>query len=291
LDSGDIFGIIKKSKFAWIVCVLIIIPISILLTLTGGCLSFILIALVTFGIPFLFGIRSTKTLLKIGVLAIIMTGIIFGVIYTHLMFNQLYYFEHVPLDNGQLEGGTVTPYTGDDNTTFNYTIRYTGSEALENITVYVNITDFSGGDKFVIPLENSGRLFYNETKLNQSIYYYHFTAYLSVQIIQGVLYLLLDSGIFFFMIVVLYYWRKTTQKQQAEWEEKMKNEEEEIKKEKEKLKEEEPKVKVVEFECTSCGAVVEADADVCPKCGEDFEGEEEEERKGGEGEEEKKAED
>lgn len=300
MDLNKIFEDLKQKKWVWVVYVLLTIPINLLLALPVNCLAFILMGLVTFGIPYLFGVRSVRTFLKVGTLIIIITGILFGAIYNHFMYNQMFYyiFEQRTVSDTQLVEGAVTPYLGNETTSFNYTVRYIGTESNTNITVYVNITDTTGKLKESIPLKHADGLYYNETALDKDIYSYYFVVNLNstgewlttdpgfgpitvpysesltTNILYGVISMFLNSGIFFYMFLAIYYWRKSAVS------DKMKMEEDLSVAEKEKTNEtvlEEEEVKDVkgEFTCTACGADVDADADRCPNCGEEFEEEDE----------------
>jgi hypothetical protein len=253
----------------------------------------------TFGIPYYFGVKSTKTLLKAGLVILLITGMIFGSLYTVFLYNQIYVFEERILSGPDLTDGIVTPYLGEKSDTFTYSVKYTGEADIDNITVYVNIVDYEGGfdESFLMIYKNGS--FINQTTLEENIYYYNFTAHINstntwiktsengygpltmafsqaigIQIFIGIGYILLNGGIFFVVIIGLYYWRKSTYQQQMKLREERKNLKDE-KKETEEIEEEEkeePKKAVVpvEFECTECGAAVSEDAEKCPSCGEAF---------------------
>jgi hypothetical protein len=309
LRYKTIFENLKKNKWVWAIYIPLTIGINIVISLYPNCLFQLVVGMMTFGIPYYFGVRSVKTLLKAGLVIIILTGIIFGTIYTYFLYNQIYVFEEQPLRNHDLEGGLVTPYLGDKSDSFNYSVRYTGSENPLNITVYVNIIDFDGEYDRRIPLIYNNGTYYNVSFVEENIYYYNFSAFLNssetwirtgdgfgpitlpfsravgVQMFIGVGYLLLNGGLFFFIILALYYWKRNSAQQQMkmrkeiEMEAKMKEkaleekDEEFDEEEEEEEDEEEGEVKAVvaeEFECTECGASVPEDAEKCPSCGEAF---------------------
>lgn len=296
LELGKMFGNLKKSKLLWILYIPLTILVNISLALTGTCLALIMLGVITFGIPYLFGVRSVKTFLKAGIMIILITGILFGAIYTHFMYNQIYFFEARTVEDTHLVNGTVTPYKGGENTSFNFTVKYIGTESEENITVYVNITGLASKYKKSFELKKNGTIYYYEIILDENIYKYIFAANLSradewvkteegfgpitmsysdimiSQIIFGVISLFLNAGIIFFMVIALFYWRKTGQEDRRRWDEQQKAKEE-------KPKEEEKEEEEGDYECTKCGASVDADATKCWKCGEVFEGEEGEQEK------------
>ncbi len=299
MNLKRIFEDLKKSRWIWVIYIPVTILIALGLSFTGTCLSPLLTAVVALGIPYLFGVRDVRTFLKVGTLVILITGILFGAIYTYFMYNQMYSFEPRLVNDGPFADGTVTPYLGNENSTFNYTVNYIGSEPLENITVYVNITDWTGKDIKSIPLKNASTLFYNETVLDKNMHYFTFTVHLhddntwietdpntpgfgpitipysdmfTSNIFQGIMILFLNAGLMFYVVTGMYWLsRKSKQekmklKEEARLYEEEKEEEEEEKPQKE-VKEEEKD----EFECTACGATVDADASECPSCGETFE--------------------
>jgi hypothetical protein len=310
LSFKTIFENLKKNKWVWAIYIPLTIGINLVISLYPNCLFQLVVGLMTFGIPYYFGVRSVKTFLKAGVVIIIVTGIIFGSIYTFFLYNQIYVFEPNPLKNHDLEGGTVTPYLGEKSDPFNYSVIYTGSEEPGNITVFVNIIDFDGGFEKSIPLIHNNGTYYNVSFVEENIYYYNFTAYINssetwietgngfgpitlpfsravgVQMFIGVGYLLLNGGLFFFIILGLYHWRRSSFQQQMrkreelQLEEEMKEkeeqedeEEEDEEDEEEGGKEEEEKDKVdvaEEYECTDCGSSVPLNAKYCPACGEAF---------------------
>jgi branched-subunit amino acid transport protein AzlD len=233
------FEKLKKNRWVWIIYISLTIPAVLLLMLVPYCLAPILAAFAIFGIPYLFGVRSVKTFLKAGTVIILISGILFGALITYFMFEQIYFFEERSVEDTQLVNGSVTPYLGNKATSFNYSVTYTGLEPETNITVYVNITDPVGDYKRSIPLISSNGLYYNETILEENIYYYRFAVHLhdnntwietdekkdgigpitisfssmlGLQIPQGILILFLNAGLFFYMVIILYWWRKSAQK-------------------------------------------------------------------------------
>jgi predicted RNA-binding Zn-ribbon protein involved in translation (DUF1610 family) len=303
LGFAEVFEKLKKSKWVWAIYIPLTIPPNVFLALSGNCLALIMVGLLTFAIPYFFGVRNIRTFLIVGIVIVIITGIIYGALYTYFMYNETYYpyFEDRYVSDTELEDGIALPYTGNDTTSFNYTVSYTGSESPTNITVYVNITDLQAEFEKSIPLIYSNGVYYNETVLAEDIYAYHFALHnnntktwteteagfgpitipfmdlLLAQTFYGVISIFLNSGIFFFMFIALYYWRKSSQDQRERWSEEMKTAEKTKEKSRvQKAKKDEGKEKG-EFTCTSCDATVDADAEACWNCGEEFTSEEEDE--------------
>lgn len=300
MKPDSFFENIKKNELKWLIYIPIAVVINVVVSLYPSCLFQILVGLMTFAIPYYFGVKSTRTLLKSGLVILLITGMIFGCLYTFFLYNQIYVFEEKTLSGPELTEGIVSPYLGTKSDTFTYSVKYTGVEDIDNITVYVNIVDYEGGFSESLPMIFENGSFINRTKVEENIYYYNFTAYinstdtwiqtsengfgpltiafsqtLGTQIFVGIGYILLNGGIFFVVIIGLYYWRKSTYEQQKKLREELKTikdgKKEEGDEEQEEEEEEPEKVLVPEeFECTECGSSVSEDADKCPSCGEVF---------------------
>lgn len=142
-----------------------------------------------------------------------------------------------------------------------------------------------------------------------------FSELIGLQILQGILILFLNSGLIFYLILGFYWWSKKSKEDRKRMEEEMlaeaeakekegkdefeveeeeefeeeegeETEEEDLegeekdKRDEKEIKEKEIKEEVKgEYICTECGATVDADATKCPKCGEEFEEDEDEEDK------------
>ncbi len=310
LESQNLFEKIKESKWAWLIYIPMTVPLVFAFMLSGTCLGPLVSAIIIFGIPYLFGVRGLGKFFKVGTVIVLISGIVFGIAFTSFIYDQSYLFEERTLGNDALTEGIVTPYQGDPGDTFNFTVRYKGNEPVENVTVFVNITNLGGGDLRNLTMNRSGNLFYIEEEFGNSLYFYRFDINLSsqgkwlhtqsgygpltmdysemlgIQLVQGIIFLFLWAGLFFYMVLVLYWWgtgarrkpmelEKPEQGEEKEGEEKEKDEEEkgdeEEKDDNDSDSEDRPKEVIEEFECTECGASVSADADVCPSCGEGFE--------------------
>jgi hypothetical protein len=311
LEPQDLFQKIKESKWAWLIYIPMTVPLVFAFMLSGTCLGPLVSAIIIFGIPYIFGVRGLGKFFKVGTVIVLISGIVFGIAFTSFIYDQSYLFEERTLGNDALTDGIVNPYQGDPGDTFNFTVTYKGTEPVENVSVFVNITNLGGGDLRNLTMNRSGSLFYIEEVFGNSLYFYRFDINLSaegkwlhtqsgygpltmdysemlgIQIIQGIIFLFLWAGLFFYMVLVLYWWGTGAKKQKLELEkQKDENEEEDGEKTEEGDEKEEkddgekgedeepedrPKEVIEEFECTECGASVSADADVCPSCGEGFE--------------------
>jgi energy-coupling factor transporter transmembrane protein EcfT len=233
LDINGILDTLKKNRYAWIIGALITIPVNVALSLIPECLVQVLVGILTFGILFLFGVRSLKKFFWLGLVIMIITGILFGAFYTYFMYNREYIFEPKGLGNSYLSNGTVNPYQGDQETFFNYSVKYDGAEDPANITVLVNISDSSEQQILSLLLENNENMYYNSTALGDDIYSYHFSIHLhnddrwaeteevygpltipfndmmGRQMFIGFGYVMLNGGLVYFLMVGLYYWQVT----------------------------------------------------------------------------------
>jgi hypothetical protein len=240
LEPQDLFQKIKESKWAWLIYIPMTVPLVFAFMLSGTCLGPLVSAIIIFGIPFIFGVRGLGKFFKVGTVIVLISGIVFGIAFTSFIYDQSYLFEERTLGNDALTEGIVTPYQGDPGDTFNFTITYKGSEPVENVSVFVNITNLGGGDLRNLTMNRSGNLFYIEEDFGNSLYFYRFDINLSaegkwlhtqsgygpltmdysemlgIQIIQGIIFLFLWAGLFFYMVLVLYWWgtgvRKRTER-------------------------------------------------------------------------------
>ncbi|UCG68900.1 MAG: zinc ribbon domain-containing protein [Thermoplasmata archaeon] len=256
MDINELFNGLKKSRWVWLIYIPLTIPVDLFLAFYGGCFAPIIVALATFGIPYFFGVKSMRTFFIAGTVIILITGILFGALYTYFMFNQSYIFEEKMLSGPELQDGTVSPYIGEENTSFNFTVRYTGTESPSNITVFVNITGVIEKYEEGFPLDNYNGLFYKEIILDKDIYFYNFTVHtnttntwsatkdvafgpvtvpysemLSTQIVQSLLLWFINSGLIFYMTLVLYWWAKKSKEERMKFGEGSEDEKEEKAKE------------------------------------------------------------
>jgi hypothetical protein len=217
------------------------------------------------------------------------------------MYNQEFVFDQGPRKGGDLADGVVEPYLGDEDTLFNFSVKYVGSESNENIRVFVNFTDVNGNDLRNMSLKYADGLYYNETLIEEDVGWYYFSIYsndteewkktntgmgpitipysdmLLVWLVQGPLLTFITSGIMFYLIIFMYLWSKKTKEDSKRIQEEMKakkEEEKEDKKEEDEKESEKAPEEVDRFVCGDCGAVVDADDEECWKCGEALEEEE-----------------
>lgn len=239
LDANEMLANLRKSKYAWAVYIPIAVLLNVASTLSGSCLASVMVGIGTFGVPFLLGAKSLGTLLKMGTLILIVSGLVFGALYTYFLYEQVFVFEERELKGTDLEGGAVSPYLGDEDTIYNFTVTYTGTENPDNITVFANITELGSLDESSLPLMNSGNIFYNETTLTANVHMYYFSWHsnttggwnrtegfgigpvaapysdmLMLQMFQGMIIMFIPGGLFFYMIVMLYNSRKKAQAEQ-----------------------------------------------------------------------------
>ncbi len=257
MESQDLFTKIKESKWAWLIYIPMTVPLVFAFMLSGTCLGPLVSAIIIFGIPYIFGVRGLGKFFKVGTVIVLISGIVFGIAFTSFIYDQSYLFEERTLGNDALTGGTVTPYQGDPGDTFNFTVTYKGTEPVENVSVFVNITNLGGGDLRNLTMNRSGNLFYVEEEFGNSLYFYRFDINLSsegkwlhtqsgygpltmdysemlgIQVIQGIIFLFLWAGLFFYMVLVLYWWGTGARRQPIELEKAKEGEEEESEEDKE----------------------------------------------------------
>jgi ribosomal protein L40E len=315
LDLSDIFNKIKKSKWSKPIYISLTIAASILLFLIGSCFALLLTGLFIFAIPYLFGERSAKTMIKVGLIIILLIGIIIGVLSTYCIHTQSslgisgyfnYESDYVSDNKSILINGHVEPYLGGENTIYNYTVEYNGTEGS---ILWVNITlikpsllEYYGKSVGNYTLtKGAENVYYNDNitlEIQQITYIYHFSAWngtewietslgggpvnapllntLSTIIILEIRNMFMNVGLIFFLILLLYWWTRKAKIERMKWgEEPAEEGKQEEKKEDEKIEEAEQEEKDVGYTCTDCGAEVSTDTVKCPKCGAKFEGFEE----------------
>ena len=241
LDANEMLKKLRESKFSWAVYVPIAVLLNVASTLSGSCLASVMVGIGTFGVPFLLGAKGLGTFLKMGTLILVISGLVFGALYTYFLYEQAFVFEERTLDGEGLEGGLVKLYLGDGDTLYNFTVTYTGTEDPGNISVFVNITELGSLDESNLPLMNSGNVFYNETTLTENVHMYYFSWHsnttggwnktegfgigpvasrysdmLTLQMFQGLIIMFIPGGLFFYMIAMLYNSRKKAKAEQKE---------------------------------------------------------------------------
>ncbi|MEM4161122.1 MAG: zinc ribbon domain-containing protein [Thermoplasmata archaeon] len=300
LELGNLKKKLEKSMVAKILVVLLVILLNFATYITATCLVPIAGVLFTFGIPILCGWKNIKFLLVFGVPVIIGTAIIVGVYQT----NYVQTGQPIALsdDAGYFSNGTVTPYKGKPGEAFNFTVDIK-KESNTNDEVFLILSkDLYILDDPLHPMtkcwedEVTARYYANTTVEKSMIWYYTFSikrnyqngTILWINLTKGGqqmirvgpvtmeynemlisfigVYLLnafLMLGVGYYLLVSIYWWfGKAKQRREAILREM------ESRKEAEGQKTE-PEKKMLK--CSSCGAVVEEDAEKCWKCGEKFE--------------------
>jgi len=263
-----------------------------------------------FGIPYLFGVRKAKPFLVFGTVIMILTAVLFGALLTQFLFTKTGPYALGPLHDSDnlLKDGTVSPYTGNSDTRFSFTVSYKGnaSDVKVDLLVYSNgeHPSFSekkyadGSSEWVLrrsmtPM-GQGSFKTNITSLENDLYRYAYQANvttgtkwalyntttagygpITVQFSTVMMDNILWFSIVIFIIVGLLYYVLIgmfwwTQRAKREKEKYLDRVDEDDKEErKEGAKSGKKKS---EFTCSSCGADVSVDDSKCPKCGESFDG-------------------
>ena len=253
------------------------------------CLTSLLIPLAIFGIQYLFGEREMKRFIIVGLLLILVTGLIFGLLLAH----QYNSYNPPPLEGRTPDGtltlrdGKVTPRTGSGTMDFNFTVTYidpVGPNLTDPVSVHVEGPTLAYNETRVMyPVDNStnstvdGKAYYCEITLAEGLYYHEFQTrnssgyWANTSFEQGPVSLSLSQfllvgfltlpylALMYFVFVMMYWWIQKAKSMQPSLP---------------------PAKKADEFTCSKCGADVPADATKCSKCGEEFE--EDEEEKGAE---------
>jgi uncharacterized membrane protein len=316
---------IKKHKYVWLLYILIAIGLNILVLLIGGCLAPLLTALVTFGIPYLFGVRSAKTFLIAGTAILIVSAICLAAVYTHYAYTEFREVDVIPKkdDGPKIISYGVIPEVGSKDDKFYFVVTCTGNASNPPV-MFLNLTDdinalreedqkwydVTNNTNFKSDIWSKYHLWfvrlsgtydadrnhwvYNyTTTLPEGNYYYYFSGYIRIgenvtwsntyvkhgpinierwnyfgfMTMIALIGVLIMVGLIYYIIVALFWWIKKAKEEREKLLEEV---------EREELK---GKLKKTEYTCSSCGAVVKEEDKVCPKCGEKFEGEEEEESK------------
>jgi hypothetical protein len=279
-------GLKNTNKGRLIALGLIILVNSALLTIAYiGCLIILIIPLATFGIQYFFGERELKNFIILGIIAVLLTCLVFGLLLSY----QYYSYDPPALEGSSggikvLENGRVTPYSGDVNQEFNFTVTYNDPSGnrpnvlqvdpvsvLVNYTVTENMIEVDSADNDT----SDGKAYFYESTLPEDIYYFRFISQNSAgtwtnstgtfeDFEQGpvnlpVLQFLAVSfsylpffAMMYFLFIMLYWWTKRARTFPGP------------------SAPPEPK-KEDEFTCSKCEADVPGDASKCPNCGEAFE--------------------
>lgn len=279
---------VGKTKWGSI-AVLLITGLACYLVLAVAstvCFSYLLIAIMAYGIPFLFGVRGMKKMLVYGLVLFLALGLAFGV----QMYMQYTGGGGITVSSadGVLIDGIVEPYRGDNGTLHHFSVQVTEIDYDEVHLIYQNrlSTDdpVNLSSSGFVNISGGRTYFFNET-IGEGLFQYQFQAngtsgwtftsigtgpvnvpdsYLLQQLlISSILLVFFQIGILFFLILALVWVSDRSKKTMQEA----------MKKEKERMAPS-PQEKVV---CSECGSEVPFNAKECPQCGEPFEDEEGEE--------------
>jgi ribosomal protein L40E len=282
MSSGGLGGYLdnlRKSKNGLLIGLGITALLSLLLMLYTWyiCFSYMAIALVMYGVPTYFGLKSKKKLAVFGLVLIVILGVGWGLMMANSDENNK--GSTVSADT-LLSNGTVTPMHGDTSTLFTYTVELASNAPYKNVTLqYENY--WKAGDWRDVAMTTSDNLTYT-AQLNvddSATFIYQFVVWDGTQNVttgtgygpiaansgqittfwlsNGMILSFLQVGLLFFMLLVLTWWMdKSKARMQSQFEEAKAKKAAADKDEK--------------FVCSECGSDVPMDADKCPQCGEKF---------------------
>ncbi len=300
-DLKKRFDEFRKKKYAiWIGLALTTVICIVLLTtlLAYFCFMALAVALLAYGIPYYFGLKSKKKLAIFGLVLFLILGVALGTS-SYLRWDG-YQGNMVSSEDNVLVNGTVTPYRGTSLTTYQFSVTVVGG--TNSSQVRVNISDLMS----TLPSQNlsmtpqspvsGGYRFVANTTVWEGFFAYRFlmnngtwtaTSYeygpLSMEtgrfftqlLSSGIMGVFLNIAILFFLFLVLSWWMEAfrarkdrVQKEAAGKKAKKGEAAEQVKGGPAKP----GKGKTVEkLVCSECGAEVPTDAKKCPQCGEPFE--------------------
>jgi ribosomal protein L40E len=291
----------KKSKLAIpFILVLTALIAFVLLVFASSvfCLMPALIALISFALPWYFGLKDRKKLAVFGVVLFIFLGLGWGLVRYDIITSA------PPLDlsssNGMLTSGTVEPHRGDGTNLYSFTVTLNGGS--NNSDVFVTVYDLWAGigkrynmtyDAGLSASLPSNQFVYivNQTLANsvfQSAFFYRVDSETLVatpyavgpvgpsnndilfhELYFEVLVVFLNIGLLFYVILLLTWWMDSNKKKFEAMQ----------KKRAEAAGQTTPPpvgkegasvTKAEKFVCSACGAEVPSEAKECPQCGEKF---------------------
>lgn len=151
----------KKRREIFVIYILLATGLNVLLLYTGQCFATLLIALSTFGVPYLFGLRNIKRHLIFGTIILLLTTTFGAIIATQYVYSYYgaYNVIAVKNDDGFLIENTVylSPLTGDGQSTeFTFQVNQSYTTSRPPL-VFVNLTDdinsYSGVDIYHLPVD------------------------------------------------------------------------------------------------------------------------------------------
>jgi DNA-directed RNA polymerase subunit RPC12/RpoP len=288
MSFKESFNDFKKRRYAIPVAIAltVLLTLAIVLYLSSLCFSFMLVALIAYGIPYYCGLKNRKKLFVFGTVLILFLGVVFGLnifYYVQGYNGQVIHSEQNDLFSGQVspvKGLPADTYeftvevlngnnqsvvyllavNGASTSTLNYSMTFTGmdganaiySKTLSNLTEGIYQFQFQGlvGNTYVLTDVALGPIAMS------------MDAVLSSYLFYGIIYVgILQIGILFYLLLVLTWWMDRSKAKMADFDRARKQE-----------KKGDDGQKVVDkFICSECGADVPSDANECPRCGEKFE--------------------
>ena len=288
MSFKESFNSFKKQKYAVPMGLALTVLLTLALTLYAISLCFVpmLIALVAYGIPYYFGLKSRKKLAVFGTVLIVLLGVVFGLnIYYYI---QGYSGEITHSQNNELIAGQVTPLKGLPTDSYNFTVEVVNGTSVSIVyllaingasTTTLNYSMTYAG------MDGSNAIFSKTLgNLSEGIYQFQYQGLipggnvltnaalgpiamsmdgvLQSYLYYGVVFIgLFQIGLLFYLLLVLTWWMDRSKAKMAEFDKARKQE-----------KKGEDGQKVVDkFICSECGSDVPIDAKECPRCGEKFE--------------------
>lgn len=279
-----------KKKYALPLIVILTLAIDILLLTAATCFTIVLIALLTFAIPYYAGLRNVKKFILIGLVAFL----VITVAWPSVFLSQTPGPVNSPLNSPtHITKATVSPYRGSVGTEYNFSATLYTSEA--NPSVYLNYQRLGGDNMTTVGMTlvkgngNGTYACYYATTLPEGVYYFDmnmsgahgnvstspragpvnadfgaaYIFFLPVVLYQSVLMIFL-----YFLLVMIFWWSQKAREEK-------------------RRKYPEPELDASEdeeiFYCSNCGAPVKKSDRFCPKCGELLEDDDEEDSESEEG--------
>ncbi|OPY31382.1 MAG: Double zinc ribbon [Methanomassiliicoccales archaeon PtaU1.Bin124] len=280
MSSGGLGGLdnLRKSKNGLYIGLAITALLSLLLLLfVNICFVYMAIALIMYGVPTYFGLKSKKKLAVFGLVLLLVLGLAWGAMFA----NNINTFTGEKVTASKyLSNGTVAPIHGVPDSTYQYEVSLSEGSIYKNVTLSYYDTQDTNSIKRV-SMNTTNNLTYTASAVlgTSGIYAYYFSVWdgsetISTPIGTGpitasngeiygiylqlcVFLAYLQIGLLFFMLLVLTWWMdRSKQRMQEQFNEAQAKRSAAAGEEK--------------FVCSECGSDVPADAEKCPQCGERF---------------------
>jgi len=282
------FNNFRKQKYAVPAGLALTVLLTLALTLYAISICFIpmLIALVAYGIPYYFGLKSRKKLAVFGTILILFLGIVFGL-------NIFYYIQGydgsvIHSENNELIAGQVSPVKGLPADSYNFTVEVsngTSASIVYLLAINGDSTITLNYSMTYVGMDGSNAIFSKTVNnLTEGIYQFQYQgliaggyvltdaalgpiamssdAVLTNYLYYGIVFIgLFQIGMLFYLLLVLTWWMDRSKAKAAEFDKARKTEK----------KDAAGQNVVDKFICSECGADVPIDAKECPRCGEKFE--------------------